>query len=69
MGLRGGIGCLLALFAGLVWLECTVSTPYFHRRSLEISLCIINTRQWIILVDGQVVFRWFVVFSLVDLQP
>lgn len=62
MGLKGGIGCLLALFAGLLWLECTVSTTYFHLRSLEISLCIINTRQWIILVDGQVVFRWFVVF-------
>ena len=25
MGLRGGIGCLLALFVGLVWLESTVS--------------------------------------------
>lgn len=63
MGLRGGIGCLLALFVGLVWLECTVSTIYYLLRSLKISLCIINTPQWIILVLGQVPFRWFDVFS------
>lgn len=37
MGLRGGVGCLLALFAGLLWLESTVSTAYFHHRSLKKS--------------------------------
>ena len=69
MGLRGGIGCLLALFAGLVWLECSVSRAYFHHCSLEISLCIINTRQRINLVAEQVVFRWLVVLVLLDPQP
>ena len=69
MGLRGGIGCLLALFAGLVWLECSVSRAYFHYCSLEISLCIINTRQRINLVAEQVVFRWLVVLFLLDPQP
>lgn len=69
MGLRGGIGCLLALFAGLVWLECSVSTAYFRHCSLEISLCIINTRQRINLVAEQVVFRWLVVLFLLDPQP
>ena len=53
MGLRGGIGCLLALFVGLVWLECTVSTDYFHFRPVKISRCIINSRQWIVLVHGR----------------
>lgn len=69
MGLRGGIGCLLALFAGLVWLECSVSRAYFHHCSLAISLCIINTRQRINLVAEQVVFRWLVVLFLLDPQP
>ena len=62
MGLRGGIGSLLALFVGLVWLEYTVSKDHFLFRLLKISLCIINTRQWIILVLGQVLFRWLDVF-------
>lgn len=68
MGLRGGIGCLLALFAGLLWLECSVSRAYFRHHLLEISLCIINTRQRINLVAEQVVFRWLV-FFLLDPQP
>lgn len=62
MGLRGGIGCLLALFAGLLWLESTVGEDYFLRYSREVSIRIIDTRHWIILDEGQVVFRWFEVF-------
>lgn len=68
MGLRGGIGCLLALFVAFVWLECSVSIDYFRLRLLKISLCIINTRQWIIVVFGQVPFRWFDVFFLFGLE-
>ena len=56
MGLKGGIGCLLALFAGLLWLESTVGEAYILRYSREVSKCIINTRHWIILDAGQVFF-------------